>query len=212
MVSSPVEGDTKQGSNPGGIKKIPSLATQKILAGRWPVAPAVGLGPPTRGSCNGRQPSASWSAQVTVRSYRVKLGFGTVGAVFPPPVDFSFLNLRFMISHKSYIFMWFSLHLVLFNMHMRVCIDPVTYFVLLFFQLTVETANQNYVLSERLSLLHTQILVLRTVSLIFIHVAIWQDGYNYFTVARWFYMFLLGTYKLAFLSCFWLLMLWSKFS
>jgi len=43
-----------------------------------------------------------------------------------------------------------------------------------------------------------QILVLRTVSLIFIHVAIWQDGYNYFTVARWFYMFLLGTYKLSF--------------
>jgi hypothetical protein len=49
MVSFPVEEDTNQGSNPGGRKKSPSLATQKIVAGRWPVAPAVGLGPPTRG-------------------------------------------------------------------------------------------------------------------------------------------------------------------
>ena len=53
MVSSPVDGDTNQGSNPGGIKKIPSLATQKIVAGCWPVVPVVGLGPPTKGDCSG---------------------------------------------------------------------------------------------------------------------------------------------------------------
>jgi len=53
MVSSPVEGGTNQGSNPGGIKKIPSLATQKIVAGCWPVVPVVGLGPPTKGDCSG---------------------------------------------------------------------------------------------------------------------------------------------------------------
>jgi hypothetical protein len=40
------------------------------------VAPMVGLGPPTRGSCSGRQPSWSWLAQVTVQPYRVKPGFG----------------------------------------------------------------------------------------------------------------------------------------
>jgi len=49
VVSFPVEEDTNQGSNPGGSKKTPSLATQKILAGCWPVAPAVDLGSPTRG-------------------------------------------------------------------------------------------------------------------------------------------------------------------
>jgi hypothetical protein len=49
MVSSPVEGDTKQGSNPGGIKKNP-LAGDPKNSGR---APAYGnrgwFGPPTRG-------------------------------------------------------------------------------------------------------------------------------------------------------------------
>jgi len=50
VVSFPVEEDTNQGSNPGGgKKKIPLLATQKIMAGHRPVAPVVGLGPPTRG-------------------------------------------------------------------------------------------------------------------------------------------------------------------
>jgi len=52
----------------------------------------------------------------------------------------------------------------------------------------------------------TQILSLRTVSLILIYLAIWQDGYNYFTVARWFlHIPAWHLYKLAVLSCFWLL-------
>jgi len=48
VVSFTVEEDTDQGSNPGGRKKN-SLATQKIVAGHQPVAPVVGLVPPTRG-------------------------------------------------------------------------------------------------------------------------------------------------------------------
>jgi len=62
MVSSPVDGDTNQGSNPGGIKKIPSLATEKNSGRALAVAPVVGLGPPIRDSCSGRQPSGLWSA------------------------------------------------------------------------------------------------------------------------------------------------------
>jgi len=51
MVSTSVEGDTNQASNLGGTKIILSLvATQKRVAGRQPVAPVVGLGPPTKGS------------------------------------------------------------------------------------------------------------------------------------------------------------------
>ena len=50
MVSTSVEGDTNQASNLGGTKIILSLvATQKRVAGRQPVAPVVGLGPPTKG-------------------------------------------------------------------------------------------------------------------------------------------------------------------
>jgi len=53
MVSSPVDGDTNQGSNPGGIKKN-SLAGHRKNSGRaLAVAPVVGLGPPTKGDCSG---------------------------------------------------------------------------------------------------------------------------------------------------------------
>jgi len=50
VVSFPVEKDTNQGSKIlVAAKNIPSLATEKIVAGCRPVAPVVGLGPPTRG-------------------------------------------------------------------------------------------------------------------------------------------------------------------
>ena len=76
VVSFPVEEDTNLGSNPGGSKKkIPLLATQKIMAGHRPVAPVVGLGPPTKGSWSSRQPSGSWLAYVKVRPYRMKPRF-----------------------------------------------------------------------------------------------------------------------------------------
>lgn len=49
VVSSSVEGDTNQDSNPGGSKKNPLTGNpQKIVARHQPVAPVVGLGPPTR--------------------------------------------------------------------------------------------------------------------------------------------------------------------
>ena len=49
VVTSPVEGDTSQGSNPDGTKKKKS-PHQKIVVGCQPVAPVVGLGPPARGT------------------------------------------------------------------------------------------------------------------------------------------------------------------
>jgi len=51
MISSLVEGETNQGSNPGGIKKIPLLATHHPKnSGRVPVCGTYGcFGPPTRG-------------------------------------------------------------------------------------------------------------------------------------------------------------------
>jgi len=48
VISFPVEEGTNQGSS-WWQQKIPSLATQKIVARRRPVAPVVGLGPPTKG-------------------------------------------------------------------------------------------------------------------------------------------------------------------
>ena len=89
MVSSPVEGDTNEGSNPGSTKKNPlsgagaSPAVQFFIylqkSPLWQpkkiVSPVVVLGPPTRGSCGGRQPNGLWSSEVMVQPYRVKPEF-----------------------------------------------------------------------------------------------------------------------------------------
>jgi len=54
VVSFQIEEDTNQGSNPGGSKnnnnkKKTCRQPEKIVVGRWLVAPVVGLGPPVRG-------------------------------------------------------------------------------------------------------------------------------------------------------------------
>lgn len=65
MVSSLVEGDTGHLACVGGTKNS-VLVNQKVVAGRQPVGPFVGLGPPTMGGSCG---------------CRVKLGFGGVFSV-----------------------------------------------------------------------------------------------------------------------------------
>lgn len=57
-------------------ENIPSLATQEIVSGRWPVALVVGLGLwalLTKGICSGHQLRMLWLAKV--RPYRVKPRF-----------------------------------------------------------------------------------------------------------------------------------------
>ena len=77
MVSSPVEGDTNQGSNPGDSKKNPLTGNPKKQwqgADLWHLCLVWALLP--GGSCSGPEPNASCLAQVTVQLYRVKPGFG----------------------------------------------------------------------------------------------------------------------------------------
>ena len=78
MISSQVEGDNNKGPNPGGTPKSPRRLAgnpkkQWQGAGLWHLWLVGAILP--EGSCS-HQLSGPWSAQVTVRPYRVKPWFG----------------------------------------------------------------------------------------------------------------------------------------